>query len=134
MDQSTLVSELIEDGEKLLKRLVAEGIPVTAAGWVKEGSDGPWYLYIATPLVGKQGVTKKAYQRVNDVRWRTPDDFVLPPLAYKVVSPENPITKAVLEVQQASGRRGMYHKNVGRRINGVDVEEAYVYPAEVAVT
>ncbi len=67
MDQGTLVAMQIEDGQRLIDRLVGEGIAVTAACWAKESESGQWFLYIATPLVGEDGAKRPAYRRVNTV-------------------------------------------------------------------
>ena len=56
MDQATLVDMQIEDGRRLVERLVGAGVPVTVAAWVKESESGWWYLYLVTPLVVGDGV------------------------------------------------------------------------------
>lgn len=134
MDQSTLVNELIVDGEKLLKRLGEEGVPVTAAGWVKEAESGWWYLYIATPLIAKnwRGI-KAAYHRVNTVWREMPEELALHLLGVKLVPPGDPIAKAVLGAQRrGSGAGSLSFGEGGRLIGGVGVEGAYLYPLEGA--
>jgi hypothetical protein len=134
MDQKVLVNELIEDGEKLLRRLAEEGVSVTAAGWVKEVEDDQWYLYIATPLVDDDGGgIKTAYDRVNTTRRKMPEELALELAGFKLVGPGEPIARTVLRAWR--GERGgnrMYFGEGGRRIDGVFVEEVYLYPPEVA--
>jgi hypothetical protein len=67
MDQGAWVSEQINDGKGFLERLAEEGVPVTAAAWVKESENGRWYLYLATPLVPEDGGKRPAYRRINTV-------------------------------------------------------------------
>ena len=55
MAQETLVGMQFKEGRRLLDRLAREGVPVTAAAWVKESESGDWYLYLATPLVAEDG-------------------------------------------------------------------------------
>src|SRR5438067_2106497 len=131
MDQKVLVNELIEDGEKLLKRLAEEGIPITASGWVKEADAGRWFLYIATPLVGEGGEgIRAAYRRVNPIRLAMADELSLDFVTgFKLVRLDHPITRKVLEApREKSGRNRLHFGEGGIHIGGVDVEEAYLYP------
>ena len=63
MAQASLVEMQIIEGQTLIDRLTHEGIGVTAAAWVKESESGDWYLYLATPLVGR---VDEAHLPAND--------------------------------------------------------------------
>ena len=63
MDQVTLVATQIEDGRRLIERLVQEGFAVTASCWARTADDGQWYLYIASPAVRERGTAREAYRR-----------------------------------------------------------------------
>ncbi len=50
MDQSALVDEWREAGKKFLLEF-GKTYPLKTAFWLKEGEDGPWYLYVASDSV-----------------------------------------------------------------------------------
>jgi hypothetical protein len=54
MDQGSLVDVRINDGKRLIDRLIAEGIAISAAGWLKEADSGKWFLYLATAGGGRR--------------------------------------------------------------------------------
>ena len=127
MDQSTLVETQLDDGKRLLDRLVEEGTPVTAAAWLKEADGGYWFFYLATPLVGEDGATRAAYRRVDEVTRGLDEPFEIGPSQVKVVAPGSPVGKAV---QALHGRvRGPSPARFeGDQLGGVSIEGAYIYP------
>jgi hypothetical protein len=127
MGQTALVESDIDDGRKLIERLTEAGVVVTAAGWLKDGESGLWYLYLATPLVEEGGATRKAYRRVHEVMRDIPQPFWLDPLSVKVIAPDSPVAQAVQELHRRyPGGRPI---RVGETVlGGRSVEGAYVYP------
>src|SRR5262245_16559585 len=97
MDQSTLVTEHIEDGRRLVERLIQEGIGVTAACWLKTEDDGEWSLYIASPLVDEKG-RRNPYGPVYSVMRQLPQPFWVHPFDVKLISPKSPIARMVLDL------------------------------------
>jgi hypothetical protein len=128
MAQATLVEVQINEGQRLIHRLVQEGVAVTAAAWVKESESGDWYLYLATPLVTEGGGKRPAYHRVNAViRGMQKAGFGMDPFAKKVIGPHDPIAKDI--VAHRSGRPGGPPTPFqGSRLGDLAVEEAYIYP------
>lgn len=128
MDQGPLVELQIQDGQRLIDRLVGEGIAVTVACWVKESESGQWFLYLATPLVGPDGATRPAYRRVIAViRVLHQEGFGIHPLEVKVIRPTSPVAEAVLAWQrQHPGKRPTWYR--GTRLGELDIEGAYIYP------
>src|SRR5690349_20516225 len=61
-----LVDRRIDDGERLLRALDAEGLQVTSALWLYSSEWGEWRLVLASPLVDKQG-PREVYKRVQQV-------------------------------------------------------------------
>src|ERR1700693_654112 len=105
MAQATLVEMQIKDGQRLIDRLAWEQVTLKAAAWVKECESGDWYLYLATPLVGKGGATRPAYRRVNEViREMQQEGFGMDPFEIKVIGPHDPISTDM--VARRSGRPG----------------------------
>ena len=131
MDQGTLVEPQIADGRRLLERLGAEGIPVTAAAWVKESEGGPWYFYIVTPLVTEDSGKRPVYRRVGPVIHRRPQPFWVDPLEIQVVAPDSDIGQAILDI--AGRRPGPVPMPYGSvRLGGLSIDGAYVYPPVAA--
>ena len=125
MDTITLVDELIDDGRKLIDRLIKEKIPVLMACWVKPVEDDRWSLYIATPLVNEKGAGP-AYREVYRVlrslgnMWVTDSDISL-------VGRDDPITKDVLDIKRRFPGR-MPTRSRRPQLGNLAVEETYVYP------
>ena len=133
MDQATLVEMQIDDGKRLIHRLIDEGIGVSAACWVKESESGWWYLYLATPLVGETGATRPAYRRVNDViRALEKEGFGISPLEVKLIGPDDPIAKDVIAVRDRNPVRSPIWFR-GNRLGELGVEEAYIYPPRIGM-
>jgi len=130
MDQIPLVTEQIEAGRKVIERLTANGIPVTAAGWVKESDRWQWYLYLVTPLVGEDGATTPAYRRIIAILRAGPQPPEIDLFQIKAVGPSEPVGQAILDAQRHSGRHwGVYG---GTSLGGMSVDAAYFYPPLVA--
>ncbi len=130
MDQATLVEVQIQDGKRLIDRLVEEGVRVTAAAWIKEGDGGMWYLYLATPLVTEEEGKEPAYGRVNEVIRQMPAPFWVDPFDIKVVSPKHRIAQAIADVNRRQAwSSALRYGFEGRQVGGVGIDSAYVYPS-----
>jgi hypothetical protein len=130
MDQEPLVNLFVEEGRRLIERLVEEGVPVKAAGWLHEVYDRTWFLYIATPLVSEDGDTLGAYRRIGAVMRGAPEPFI-GPFEIKVVNPHEPVGLAMQDLQRRyPGRPLIYFR--GPSLGGVIVEGAYIYPPVAA--
>jgi hypothetical protein len=132
MAQATLVDLQIHEGQRLIERLVREGIPVTAAAWVKEAESGDWYLYLATPLVGDDGATLPAYRRVNPIiRELEKEGFGMDFFDKKVIGAHDPMAQDMV-VHRRGRPGGPPTPFRGSRLGDVEVEEAYIYPPLVS--
>ena len=128
MDQVTVVEIQIEDAGRLLERLVQDGIPVSAACWLKTHDDGEWFLYIASPVVDKEGAFK-AYRRVHTLARQMPHPFHVNLFDIKLISPTSPVAKAALDLQRRYRGRGVVHHSYGTRgVGDLGLEEAFIYP------
>jgi hypothetical protein len=127
MDQVTLVTERVDEGRKLLKRLAQAGVEITTACWLKTHDDGEWYLYIATPLTDEDPI--KAYRRVHLIIRDMPGPHWIDPFDVKLVSPTSPVAKTALEIRRRFPTKDVMH-SVYRRPEESELgtEEAYVYP------
>jgi hypothetical protein len=127
MDQEPLVTEQIEDGKRLIERLVNEGVSVTAAGWVKETENGRWYLYLASNLVGDDGATRPAYSRINATVRQMPQLVWIRPLKVKAIAPSDPVAQAAVEISRRYPSKHPIRLG-GGDMGGVSVDEVYIYP------
>jgi hypothetical protein len=131
MDQGPLVEIQIESGKRLIEQLVQAGVDVSAACWLKEAENGQWFLYLATPLVTKDGAKREAYGRVNAVIREMRPPLQIHPFDIKVIGVESPIAKMVQELQQRyPGPLPFPYR--GASLGGLSIEGAYIYPAILA--
>ncbi len=131
MDQATLVNEQIQDGRRFLERLGAEGVPVTAAAWVKKSEGGPWFFYMVTPLVTEEAGKAPAFRRVGPLIYQMPQPFWVDPLEIAVVAPDSAVGKAIRDV--AGRRPGPVPTPYGSvRLGNLSIDGAYVYPPVAA--
>lgn len=129
MDQIPLVNDQIEAGRKVVQRLQANGIPILAAGWVKESDLWDWYLYLVTPLVDEDGAKTRAYRRIFPAIRSGPQPPEVDPFRVKAVGPAEPKGRAILDAQR-QGRRPWEFG--GGSLGGVSVDAVYLYPPIVA--
>jgi hypothetical protein len=108
--------------------LAEEDVAVAGAAWVKETETGRWYLYLVTPLVGKEGGKIPAYRRVNEVIRQIPQPFWVDPLEIKVVAPSSPFAADIADLQQRYPE-GKPIRYGGWRLGEVSMEAAYIYPS-----
>jgi hypothetical protein len=122
MDQSPLVREQIEAGEKFIAEFSTYK-PVAAAFWAKESDSGHWYLYIASEQI--DGATMLAdYGEV--IRLVGHNQAWLDPFQVKVISAREPIGRAVLDFVCKS-RNLIPNKWYSRRFGELSTDEAYIY-------
>lgn len=124
MDQTPLVMDEIEAGKELIRRLHAYQ-PVKAAWWMRETEDAGRYLYVALEGLTADN-TNAAYDEVLRIAKEVKDHYI-DPFRVNLVSPDDPVARAVLEVYRR------YPGRVPPRFNGsilgrVAADEAYVYP------
>jgi hypothetical protein len=132
MDYVPLVEDQIEDGRRLMSRLVAEGFEITAASWIWDSEDGQWYLFFASPVVDHEGAIK-AYRRVHQLMRQMPQPFSLHPLDVKVIEEADPITKDVVAFRDRYPGRGAAWFR-GNRLGELAIGGAYVYPPVTAAS
>lgn len=121
-----LVDKLIDDGRKLIDRLVEENIAVIMACWVKPVENDRWTLCIATPLLDEKGAAR-AYREVYRVLgsmenlWVTDSDI-------KLVGKDDPIARDALDIKRRFSVN-LPARSRRPQLGNLAVEETYVYPA-----
>jgi hypothetical protein len=126
MDQGALVTMQIDEGQQLIDHLVAAGVPLTGAAWLKDTENDQWYLYLVTPLVSEDGATREAYRRVNSVRRKLAEPSGIHSLQIKVIAPTDPVAQAILDLR----RRYPGKKPIpfwGSQLGGLSVDGAVIY-------
>jgi len=124
MDQATLVEHQIDDVPRLIDQLEQDNFDVKAAFWLYTSEADQWFLYLVSDVVDRQGITeayKLAYQTLRRLT-----DLWISPFEVKLISPDEPIAKAViglLSMQHAPRAPWVRGTNLG----GVYIEHAYIY-------
>ncbi len=127
MDQGPLVAFQRDDGQRLLDRLVEDGVPVTGACWLKESDDGQWFLFIATPLVRDDGPSKPAYRAIGSVLDNIPQPFGIDSLEIKVVPSDDLLAQAIHEFHKQYPGRTVPLFGAGS-FGGLSIDGIYIYP------
>ncbi len=124
MDTDILVKNQIDDGQRLLAHLVHNHFDVAGACWAKTSDEERWFLYIASKVVDEQGLSA-AYRDAYGVLQAMETSWVSM-FEVKLVSPNDPIAKDILEVQRfCTG--GNPTRIRTPRLGNVAVEDVYVY-------
>jgi hypothetical protein len=127
MDQASLVTEEIDAGAELVRRL-EKTLSVEAAFWVKDAEGGPWYLYIASDQL-RRGELDAAYREVLQLTWEMASPY-FDALQVKLVPTSDPLAQAALEINQRFPGR-IPTRFGGRSFGGTAVDGVYVYPASL---
>jgi hypothetical protein len=134
MDTNTLVSDLVEDGKRIVEQLPQNGFDVTAAFWLKAADDGQWRFYIVSPDAVHERLNK-AYQRLFTLIGAMPQPHWLDPLEVKLIGPNSALAKDVLAIHaRASGFKGSPIRWGGTQVGNISIEGAYLYPLPATAT
>ena len=101
MDTTTLVSDLTENGRRIIEQLPQSGFEVTAALWLKKAEDGQWYFYVVSPLVENEKKSH-AYGRLHTLIRQMPEPHWIDPLEVRLIGPSHPIAKDVLAIHNGA--------------------------------
>ena len=124
MDQATLVEHQIDDVTRLVDQLRRDGFDVKAAFWLYTSEADQWFLYIASDAVNQEGITE-AYKAVGRTMRRLPD-LQIDRFQVKLVTPDDPVAKAVIDFQ--SKRHARLPTRVrAANLGDVYIESAYLY-------
>jgi hypothetical protein len=125
MAEIPLVSENIEDGRKLIVRLMENGFRVTAAAWVKESDRPRWYLYLASPDADRGG-PREGYRDIAETRRQMPPSFSIGPLQVRLLGATDLIARAIQAYRDRfPDRTGVwYDKDM---LEEREIDSAYVY-------
>jgi len=129
MDQEQLVESRIRAGEVLLRRLDTEGIWPSAALWAYFSDASRWRLMIASSAFDTdlKEDPRRAYRRLVDVMRLESDSTALVDIAdVELTKTDDAYLKALgMLIRTGYAVGGIRMK--GNYINGVFIEDAYVY-------
>ena len=126
MDQAPLVRDEIDAGEAFIKEMNA-AMPVAGACWVTPTEDGERYLYVVVKNLTEDTVDA-AYGEVLRIAIQLKDQQYFDPFRVRIIGPDDPIARALLEIYQRCSGPTRYD---GRVFGGQAVAEVYVYPQTV---
>jgi hypothetical protein len=124
MDKAPLVIDEIEAGAAFVKRM-DEYEPVKAAYWLRSDEEGERYLHVAIEGLDEYK-TDRLYGEVRRITGDMKDQY-LDPFRVKVVSTNDPIAKAVMDIYRRFPDRAP-PRFTGAVLGGVAVAEVYIYP------
>jgi len=120
-----LVDRRVDDGMKLISRLVRDGFDVTVAFWAKTRDEGLWFLYIASNSVNT-ATLGESYKHLYACLSKISDS----PISLsdvKLVNSANPAAQAAIAARDALP--GRVPIRLGPEIlGGLAVAEVYIYP------
>lgn len=128
MDSTVLVEPDIEGGRRLVSKLDAEEVKVTAALWLYSSSSDAWRLLIASPMVDSKG-PKATYECIQSALIRHGLSDRIPLWYISVVSPESDL----IQLLRTAIRTGHDLKEIrfkDNTINGTVIEDAVIYRME----
>jgi hypothetical protein len=101
VDTTTLVSDLIGEGSRIIEQLPRDGFEITAAFWLKRADDGEWCFYIVSPSAQPERLND-AYAQVFTLIRRMPGLHWIDPLEVRLIQPSHPMAKDVLAIHQSA--------------------------------
>lgn len=125
MDYELLVEDQIEDGRELISGLVENGFDISVAFWVRTSEEGLWFLYLGTSSIRRMSLAD-AYRAAYSALRRIPTSNISIS-NIKIVEDTNPIARAAIEIRDRYPAR-LPNRYNGKRLGGMAIEEAYIYP------
>ena len=128
MDSTTLVSDMIADGNLIATQLRAAGFDVTGAAWLKRADDGIWRFFVISAVAELQR-PKDAYsqmlpliRKIDGLSWIDPHEV-------RLIGPNHHLAKLVLAHQRQFGNRATTSMPwIDQSLAGPAYESAYLYP------
>ena len=129
MDQSTLVKEEIDAGERFI-RAFDHYLPVKVAFWLKPSDKNFGHLYVASDQIDDTNFDL-AYGEVVRLAGQMPSAY-FDPFCVKVLNADKPLARAAVEInEQFPDRLGT--RIGGTMFGGVFIDQAYIYPSPLPI-
>ena len=119
-----MVGPQIDDVTKLVDQLRRDGLDVKAAFWFYRSEADQWYLHIASDAVVRKGLVE-AYMALGRARRKLPD-LSIGPFEVKLVPPDDPVAKAVIDFLAARPARAPARIR-GENLGGIRMMYSYIF-------
>ncbi len=128
MDSTTLVSDMIADGNLVATELRAAGFDVTAAAWLKRAEDGLWRLFVISAVAESQR-PKDAYGQMLPLIRKIEGLNRIDPHEVRLIGPNHHLAKLVIAHQRKFGSLATTSMPwIDQSLAGPAYESAYLYP------
>jgi len=126
MASATLVSQEIEDGQKLINALNEAGFPTDSAMWIYSSESETWELMLTSPTCDREG-SLQAYREILSVFREVEPKLKIDWTALVAVSPKNEFIEGLRQLQlnwniDLTGKR-----LINNLVKDFLIEDGYVY-------
>lgn len=125
MAEKILVDDQIDDGQKIIDQLLADGIDITVAFWVRPDG-GSWNLYIASPGFNKRKPLEASRAFYNSVS-KVKDLTILPWVDTQMIDDQDALARDAIKIAERKGTKGPIRYR-GTRLGDLGLSRAYIYP------
>ncbi|WP_019487647.1 MULTISPECIES: hypothetical protein [Kamptonema] len=126
MGTATLVSQEIEEGQRLIDALNAADLSVDSALWIYALEPETWRLMLTSPLHDRKG-SLKTYEEILSVFRQVKPDLKIDWTGIVAVSPKDELIKGLRQLQQQSNLNLSGKRLTNNMVNGRWIEDAYIY-------
>ena len=126
MATATLVSQEIEEGQRLIDALNAADLSVDSALWIYAPEPETWRLMLTSPLHDRQGSLKTYYEILLVFRQVQPD-LKIDWTAIVAVSPKHELIKGLRQLQKDWNLNLSGTRMTNKLVDRTWIEDAYIY-------
>jgi hypothetical protein len=126
MATATLVSQEIEEGQRLIDALNAADLSVDSALWIYAPEPETWRLMLTSPLHDRQGSLKTYYEILLVFRQVQPE-LKIDWTAIVAVSPKHELIKGLRQLQKDWNLNLSGTRMTNKLVDRTWIEDAYIY-------
>ncbi|MEG4811636.1 hypothetical protein QUA82_29065 [Microcoleus sp. F8-D3] len=126
MATTTLVSQEIEEGKRLIDALNAANLSVDSALWIYAPEPETWRLMLTSPLHDRQGPLK-TYGEILSVFRQLKPELKIDWTALVAVSPKHELIKGLRQIQQKWNLDLSGTRMTNTYVDRTWLEDAYIY-------
>jgi hypothetical protein len=126
MATATLVSQEIEEGQRLIDALNAADLSVDSALWIYAPEPETWRLMLTSPLHDRQGSLKTYYEILLVFRQVQPE-LKIDWTGIVAVSPKHELIKGLRQLQKDWNLNLSGTRLTNKLVDRTWVEDAYIY-------
>ena len=126
MATATLVSQEIEEGQRLIDELKAAGVSGDSALWIYSSERETWRLMLTSTLYDRKGPLK-AYDQILSVFRQVTPELKIDWTAIVAVSPKHELIQGLRQLQKQYNLNFSGRRLTNNRVDRVWIEDAYIY-------